>query len=300
MRKVKTYLRLIRVYQWTKSGFVFLPFVFSRHAVHVAMEPTSPFSLIVIGQLLSAFLGFSLMASAIYILNDWKDRELDRLDPKKKHRPLASGEVSPAAGFFLGAALAVLALVLGSLGGSKAGGIILAYGVMNVFYTYYGKQVLLLDVFLISVGFVLRVLAGSLAIEVEPSPWLLSTTFFIALFLGFYKRYFEISVAPAEVMVGGQYRRESLKSFIDIAAGLAVMTYSTYTIQGTHADAMLYLTIPFVVMGIFRYYSLLDRPDDVDGNPSDVLLADPFLAFVILAWGLACFGLIFYFEYWKI
>lgn len=263
------------------------------------MEPLSPFSFVVIGQLAAAFFGFSFMASAIYILNDWKDQELDRLDPKKKNRPFASGEVGPTEGLVLGGVLAFLGVALGSVGGSPAGGIILSYGLMNVFYTYYGKNVLLLDVFLIAVGFVLRVLAGSFAIQVEPSPWLLSCTFFVALFLGFYKRYFEISIAPAEVMLGGQYRRESLKSFIDIAAGLSVMTYSLYTIQGTHAESMMYLTIPFVVMGIFRYYTLLDSPRETGGNPSDVLLADPFLAVVILSWGIACFGLIFYFEYWR-
>ncbi|EHQ08572.1 UbiA prenyltransferase family protein [Leptonema illini] len=297
MQKVKAYVRLIRVYQWTKSGFIFLPFVFSTKAISLVTEPFADYSLVILSEIAFAFFGFSFMASAIYVLNDWKDRELDRLDPKKKKRPLASGTVSALEGALIGVALAVSGLFLASQAGTITAGIVLAYAAMNVFYTYYGKNVLLLDVFIISVGFVLRVLAGAYAIEVEASPWLLSCTFFISLFLGFYKRYFEISNAPAEPMLGGQYRRESLKSFIDISAGLAIMTYSLYTIQGTHAGSMLYLTIPFVVMGIFRYYTLLDTPAEIDGNPSDVLLADLFLAFVIFAWVAVCFGLIFYFEY---
>ncbi len=290
-------MRLIRVYQWTKSGFIFLPFVFSSKAISIVTDPWADYTPYILSQIALAFFGFSFMASAIYVLNDWKDRDLDRLDPKKKKRPLASGAVSPVEGAVIGVSLALLGFFLGTQAGIITAGIIFAYAVMNLFYTYFGKNVLLLDVFIISVGFVLRVLAGAYSIDVEASPWLLSCTFFISLFLGFYKRYFEISNAPAEPMLGGQYRRESLKSFIDISAGLAIMTYSLYTIQGTHAGSMLYLTIPFVVMGIFRYYTLLDSPADIDGNPSNVLLADLFLMFIIVAWVLVCFGLIFYFEY---
>ncbi|MBW7857517.1 MAG: UbiA prenyltransferase family protein [Leptonema sp. (in: Bacteria)] len=299
MQKIKIYLRLIRVYQWTKSGFLFLPFVFSHSAISVVTNFTSTETIQLLIALFSAFFGFSFMASSIYVLNDWKDRDLDRLDPKKKKRPIAAGQVSAAEGAVLAILLAVCSLVLGYSVNLQTGNIILSYGLVNLFYSYLGKRVLLLDVFLISIGFVLRVMAGAYSIEVEASPWLLSCTFFISLFLGFYKRYYEISTSPAEQMLGGHYREQSLKSFIDIAAGLAIMTYSVYTIQGTHSDAMLYVTIPFVVMGIFRYYTLLDSPSLVDGNPSDVLLADLFLAFVIFGWVAVSFGLIFYFEYMK-
>lgn len=299
MQKVRIYLRLIRVYQWTKSGFLFLPFVFSHNAISVFTNPFSDISIQLLIALFSAFFGFSFMASAIYVLNDWKDRELDRLDAKKKKRPIAAGQVSAAEGVVLVILLTICSLILSYSVNFETGNIIVSYGALNLFYIYFGKRVLLLDVFLISIGFVLRVIAGAYSIEVEASPWLLSCTFFISLFLGFYKRYYEISSSPAEQMFGGHYREQSLKSFIDIAAGLAIMTYSIYTIQGTHSDAMLFVTIPFVVMGIFRYYTLLDSPSLVDGNPSDVLLADLFLAFVIFGWVAVSFGLIFYFDYVK-
>ena len=299
MQKVKTYLRLIRVYQWTKSGFIFLPLIFSTKAISVVLAPFTDESLSVIGDMLSIFFGFSFMASSIYVLNDWKDRHLDRLDSKKKNRPLASGEVASSEGALIAVILATTGLFLSVQTGITTMCIVLGYGFMNIFYSYIGKHVLLLDVFIISIGFVLRVLAGAHAIDVEASPWLLSCTFFISLFLGFYKRYFEIENSPPEKMFGGQYRSSSLRSLIDISAGLAIMAFSVYTIQGTHADSMLFLTIPFVVMGVFRYYTLLDSSKEIDGNPSDVLIADPFLAVVILGWVALSFGLIFYFEYLK-
>ncbi|GIX41715.1 MAG: decaprenyl-phosphate phosphoribosyltransferase [Leptospiraceae bacterium] len=290
--KIKLYIKLIRVYQWTKSGFVFLPFVFSKEAIQLAFDPFSKDSLNIYIDLIRAFFAFSFIASSIYILNDWKDKEIDKLDPKKRNRPLASGQVSPIEAIFLFVILIFFSSLLSIKFNPSAFSLIIIYFIMNVFYSFGAKKILLLDVFLIAVGFVLRVLYGSYAMNIPASPWLISTTFFIALFLGFYKRFFEITFAPAEEMIGGQYRRESLKSFIDISAGLSIMTYSLYTITGTHSDANLYWTIPFVVMGIFRYYTLLDDPNNVEGNPSDVLLADPFLPVIIFLWLITCYGLI--------
>jgi 4-hydroxybenzoate polyprenyltransferase len=247
--------------------------------------------------LIQAFFAFSFVASSIYVLNDWKDKDLDRLDPKKRFRPIASGEVSPIEAILIFFTLFVLSFLFSIKFNFLALGLILFYFIMNIFYSLGAKKIILLDVFIIAVGFVLRVLFGSFAMGIFASPWLISTTFFIALFLGFYKRYFEITIAPAEEMIGGQYRRESLRSFIDISAALSIMTYSLYTITGTHADANLYWTIPFVVMGIFRYYILLENPSNKEGNPSDVLLADPFLPIVVVLWLISCYGLILYHHF---
>jgi len=247
--------------------------------------------------LIQAFFAFSFVASSIYVLNDWKDKDLDRLDPKKRFRPIASGEASPIEAILIFFTLFVLSFLFSIKFNFLALGLILFYFIMNIFYSLGAKKIILLDVFIIAVGFVLRVLFGSFAMGIFASPWLISTTFFIALFLGFYKRYFEITIAPAEEMIGGQYRRESLRSFIDISAALSIMTYSLYTITGTHADANLYWTIPFVVMGIFRYYTLLENPSNKEGNPSDVLLADPFLPIVVVLWLISCYGLILYHHF---
>jgi 4-hydroxybenzoate polyprenyltransferase len=297
IKKLFLYIKLIRIYQWTKSGFVFLPFVFSDQAIDLALNPFSEKSIQIYLNLIQAFFAFSFVASSIYVLNDWKDKDLDRLDPKKRFRPIASGEVSPIEAILIFFTLFVLSFLFSIKFNFLALGLILLYFIMNIFYSLGAKKIILLDVFIIAVGFVLRVLFGSFAMGIFASPWLISTTFFIALFLGFYKRYFEITIAPAEEMIGGQYRRESLRSFIDISAALSIMTYSLYTITGTHADANLYWTIPFVVMGIFRYYTLLENPSNKEGNPSDVLLADPFLPIVVVLWLISCYGLILYHHF---
>lgn len=297
IKKLFLYIKLIRIYQWTKSGFVFLPFVFSDQAIDLALNPFSEKSIQIYLNLIQAFFAFSFVASSIYVLNDWKDKDLDRLDPKKRFRPIASGEVSPIEAILIFFTLFVLSFLLSIKFNFLALGLIFFYFIMNIFYSLGAKKIILLDVFIIAVGFVLRVLFGSFAMGIFASPWLISTTFFIALFLGFYKRYFEITIAPAEEMIGGQYRRESLRSFIDISAALSIMTYSLYTITGTHADANLYWTIPFVVMGIFRYYTLLENPSNKEGNPSDVLLADPFLPIVVVLWLISCYGLILYHHF---
>jgi len=297
IKKLFLYIKLIRIYQWTKSGFVFLPFVFSDQAIDLALNPFSEKSIQIYLNLIQAFFAFSFVASSIYVLNDWKDKDLDRLDPKKRFRPIASGEVSPIEAIVIFFTLFILSFLLSIKFNFLALGLIFFYFIMNIFYSLGAKKIILLDVFIIAVGFVLRVLFGSFTMEILASPWLISTTFFIALFLGFYKRYFEITIAPAEEMIGGQYRRESLRSFIDISAALSIMTYSLYTITGTHADANLYWTIPFVVMGIFRYYTLLENPSNKEGNPSDVLLADPFLPIVVVLWLISCYGLILYHHF---
>jgi len=297
IKKLFLYIKLIRIYQWTKSGFVFLPFVFSDQAIDLALNPFSEKSIQIYVNLIQAFFAFSFVASSIYVLNDWKDKDLDRLDPKKRFRPIASGEVSPIEAIVIFFTLFILSFLLSIKFNFLALGLIFFYFIMNIFYSLGAKKIILLDVFIIAVGFVLRVLFGSFTMEILASPWLISTTFFIALFLGFYKRYFEITIAPAEEMIGGQYRRESLRSFIDISAALSIMTYSLYTITGTHADANLYWTIPFVVMGIFRYYTLLENPSSKEGNPSDVLLADPFLPIVVVLWLISCYGLILYHHF---
>lgn len=283
--RITLYAKLLRIYQWTKNGFVFLPFVFTEEALHIIQHPLTEESRSLLLKLLFAFFSFSFMASSVYILNDWKDRELDRLDSKKRLRPLASGKVSTGEAFFL------FLLVFGSsyflsgfIGNVYCFYTLSFYFVLNLFYSFGAKRFILVDVFFIATGFVIRVLFGSYAVDAYASPWLVSTTFFLALFLGFYKRYFEVLHSPAEVLIGGIYRRETLKSFIDISAAMTIITYSLYTILGTHAKANLYWTIPFVVMGIFRYYTLIENPENKEGNPSDVLLADPFLIVLIFMW----------------
>ncbi|MCB1171489.1 MAG: UbiA prenyltransferase family protein [Leptospiraceae bacterium] len=297
MQKIKAVLKLIRVYQWTKSGFVILPFVFSSHLYTVVREPLSEGTMGLMIRLAFAFFGFSFLASSIYVINDFKDRKLDRQDPRKQHRPLASGEIPSGLAFLVAAVLLTAALCLGFQLNEATGMTFLTYFLMNLIYSAGAKRIVLLDVFIISAGFVLRVLAGAFALNVDASPWLLSSAFFLSLFLGFFKRYYEVRMSPAEAMIGGSYHSESLKSFINITASISIINYSIYTLQGTHAEANLFWTIPLVVLGIFRYYTLLQNPESVkDGNPSDILLADGFLITTILIWVVLCAVLILHNE----
>lgn len=297
VKKIKLIIRLIRAYQWTKSGFIFLPLVFSPYLHAIIGAPFSDAAIFALSHLLKTFLAFSFMASSIYIINDWKDVELDRLDARKQKRPLASGAISLTLAMAVAALLFIMSTALAYLANTAVLAVVLSYFFMNLLYSYVLKHVVLVDVFIIAIGFVLRVLIGSFALEIEPSPWLMSCTFFLALFLGFFKRYYEVKVGPAEKMYGGRYHPDSLKNFINITSSLAIMSYSVYTLTGVHSEANLFWTIPLVVLGIFRYYTLLESPEEIqDGNPSDILLADRFLMITIGLWVILCAVLILHFE----
>lgn len=295
---MKSIFKLIRVYQWIKSGFIFLPFIFSPNLHNFFSDPSGSQAVQDLIRLGSAFFGFSFLASFGYVINDWRDRELDRADPRKNKRPLASGAVSPFVGFLTGIILFLMAYLFASTVSVSVVLIFGIYTVLNIFfYSNLGKRIILLDVFIIASGFVLRVLVGAYAIGIEASPWLISATFFIALFLGFSKRYYEVRNAPEEVLLGGIYNEQSLQNFISISAALSIMNYSMYCILGTHADANLIWTIPLVVLGIFRYYILSHGSEILsEGNPSDVLLSDKYLILIIFTWMLLCAFLIMYFQ----
>lgn len=294
---MRTFIKLIRAYQWTKSGFIFFPFIFSDKLFLVASHPFGNESLAIILKLFAAFIGFSFMASSIYIINDLKDVELDRADSKKQHRPIASGKVTVFTAITLAILLAFAGIGISLYLGREILTIFILYFLMNLFYTYLGKRIIIVDVMTIALGYVFRVLVGAFVIYVEASPWLLSTTFFIALFLGFYKRFYEIRTAEAEKLLGGIYIPETLRSFANIAAALSIMNYSIYTILGPHSRANLVWTVPLVVLGIFRYYVLMQAPEEVeDGNPSDLLLSDKFLILTIFSWVILCAYLILSFQ----
>ncbi|MDH5656512.1 MAG: UbiA prenyltransferase family protein, partial [Spirochaetia bacterium] len=244
-----------------------------------------------------AFMGFSFMASSIYVINDLKDAELDRSDSRKKHRPIASGKISTAGAVTISSVLFFFGMTLSFFLGAEIIGIFGFYFLMNIFYTYLGKKIIIVDVMTIALGYVLRVLVGAFVIDVEASPWLLSTTFFISLFLGFYKRYYEVKTSETEFLLGGIYIPETLRSFSNVTAALSIMNYSIYTILGPHSEANLIWTVPLVVLGIFRYYVLMQTPEEVkDGNPSDILLNDKFIILTILLWVSLCAFLILYFQ----
>ena len=283
---MKALLQALRPKQWTKNLLVFAGVVFSQHAG----DP------VLVMRAVAGFVAFSLLASSVYIVNDLKDVEVDRLHPKKRHRPIASGALSPAVAWtvvpFLLAGVAALSSWLGF-------GFLLvlaAYLVSNVAYSFGMKHQVIMDVFLIASGFVLRAVAGvellkPVAPETQLSAWLLVCTFFGALFLAVSKRRRELmnagSLAPDQRAVLGTYTPELLDRMLTIAAACTLMSYALYTIWpatvakfGTEA---LIVTVPVVAYGVFRYLHLV-RVSEMSEDPSLVLLADRPIQLTVLVY----------------
>lgn len=275
-------VRLLRVKQWTKNAVVFAAFVFAlgdRNQDLAAWE---------LWKVCLAALAFSLVSSAVYVFNDLRDAPQDRLHPIKKHRPIASGEVAPAPA--LGVAAVLLAAGLGGAWRLDPWllAVVGAYLVLQTFYTLGLKRIPLVDVVMISIGFVLRALAGAVVVHVPISPWLLLCAMLLALFLGLCKRRHE------KVNLAGTGTRESLDSYderlldllIAMMGAAALVCYSIYTLWPETVDKFgtpwLGATIPFVIFGLFRYMDLVYRQDQGD-RPEHILLTDgPLMADVAL------------------
>lgn len=239
---------------------------------------------------LLAFISFCFLSSAIYILNDIKDALTDRLHPIKKKRPIAAGLIKPNHALLFAMGLVIISIILGIFLNWKVLFCLSTYLLVNVFYTIKGKNLILIDVFCIAAGFALRVITGSYAISVLPSGWLVTSTFFLALFLGFGKRRGELAFSQ----VNGSEHRKILKYYdvnllgnIMISTGTAaVVMYTLYTLDVRTIEQFgtdkLYYTIPFVVYGIFRYMFLILKNDN--GDPTEVLLKDKGMIFSVLFW----------------
>jgi 4-hydroxybenzoate polyprenyltransferase len=285
----------LRPKQWTKNLLVFAGLVFTRTAgdLELVMRATV------------GFVAFSLLAGLVYLLNDLRDAEQDRQHPKKRNRPIASGRLPvAAAGVFAVVLVVVVAAISAWLGiwFSLAAG---AYLVLNLAYSLGLRNQVLLDVFVIAMGFVLRAIAGVELLRpvlpgIELSPWLLVCTFFGALFLGLAKRRRELANAGDDLgkrrSVLRQYTAPLLDGLLLVSAAASIMAYALYTIwPGTVAkfntEALLY-TVPFVTYGIFRYLYLV-RASESTEDPSAVLLADGPLKVCIALYAMTV-GLILY------
>lgn len=281
MNQFPAYVRLMRPKQWVKNLFVFTGLLFS-HAWGDAD---------IVIKVLAAAAGFSLVASAIYIINDIADREADRRHPVKRQRPLASGAVNVRTALILAALLAVGGALLGAFASTMVLWLLAAYAAINLGYSAGLKQVVILDVFIIAAGFMLRILAGTLGVGIPPSQWLLLTGLLITLFLGFAKRRAEWQAAGEEGAsqrkVLEHYGPELLDHMITVAAAGVVMSYSLYTMSAEtvarHGTENLVYTVPFVLYGIFRYIYLLHHKQRGE-DPAGELLLDPHMAITFLAW----------------
>lgn len=288
---VRDWLRLIRVKQYVKNGFIFLPAFFAGQLL-------APHTMV---RLMVAFVSFSLIASAVYIFNDWRDLEADKSHPEKRHRPLASGTIPLRSAVWAMGILAVAGMAgLFFLGKKEAviGGLYLA---INIGYSLGLKKLPLLDLFLVALGFVLRLFIGAYApLSFVPlSEWIVIMTFLLALFLGFGKRREEVIMAEA-----GQAVRDSVKGYnlvfvngaMLVMASVIMVAYLGYTlspeVQARLHSRQLYLTTIFVALGIFRYLQLT-FVDEKSGNPTQIFWEDRFLNIVIAGWVISFFVLLY-------
>ncbi|MEY3200815.1 MAG: hypothetical protein RIR70_365 [Pseudomonadota bacterium] len=283
-------LRLLRPHQWVKNTFVFVGLIFG----HAWSNPVTW------AHSLAAFVAFCALSSAVYVANDWLDREQDRAHPKKRLRPLASGEVSGFAAACLAGAALLIGLLLAAFVGEPLLLIALAYLALNLAYNLGGKHVVLLDVFMIATGFMLRILAGTLGVGVAPSHWLLLCGFSLTLFLGFAKRRAELAAladedAAAHRRVLLHYSPALLDKMIAVMMSAVLATYSLYTVSpetiALHGTDKLIYTVPCVLYGMFRYLYLLHQRGG-GGDPAVELLRDRHLQAAVLAWLAVTVGLL--------
>ena len=227
------------------------------------------------------FVLFSALSSVVYLINDLADRESDRRHPKKRRRPIASGELSPALALTAAAVLGVAGLSGAFLLGVRFGAVALLYFVLTLGYTFRFKHVVILDVLVLAAGFVFRAVAGAFVISVGISPWLVLCTLMLALFLGLSKRRAELITVQLPECRGTrrileEYSPELLDQMIVIVASMSLMSYSLYTVNSPMAQTHHYLmlTIPFVIYGIFRYLYLMHR-HSLGESPDAVLIRRP-------------------------
>ena len=274
-------LRSMRPKQWIKNGALFAPLIFSQNLFNRALFLKT----------LEAFGLFCLLSGSVYIINDLKDLKEDRLHPVKKGRPLASGKVSPT----LAAIIAIIALAVSFIGGREISApffnTLVAYLLLQTAYTFYLKQQVILDIFSIAAGFVLRVVAGGLAIGVQLSPWLFICTTLLSLFLAMAKRRHELVLLREDATEHRQILKEYSPYLLDQMMGVVtattVMSYALYTISEEtiakfHTSNLIF-TLPFVLYGIFRYLYLVHQKVE-GGRPEEILLTDRPLLLTVLGW----------------
>lgn len=283
MNQLRDLFKLMRPHQWLKNGFVFAGIFFSEKLddPHILM------------QVIVTAIAFSLVSSSIYIFNDVIDREHDKHHPKKQHRPLPAGKVTVPVATILAIALGGIGLLLSAWISWKVLLIILLYVFLNTAYTLKLKNIVLIDVFCISAGFMLRILAGTIGIDIPPSKWLLLCGMMITLFLGFAKRRAEIIALQGNKeshrKVLTNYGPILLDEIMTICATGVIISYSLYTMSPDtiriHQTENLIYTVPFVIYALFRYIFLLHHTQG-GGDPSRDLIKDPHIMISVMGWAI--------------
>ncbi|HAT4308470.1 TPA: decaprenyl-phosphate phosphoribosyltransferase [Clostridium perfringens] len=269
-------LKLMRPKQWIKNFFVFGALIFSYSFLNLNKTIAA----------LIAFILFCLISSTVYIMNDILDVEKDRVHPKKRFRPIASGAISIKQANIALVVLLAISMISSFMINKGLFFILVLYFINNIFYSFKIKNIVILDVISIAVGFILRVIAGGVAIDVSLSGWILLCTFFISLFLGFEKRRNEIikleGKANEHRKILDDYSDELLKQFSDITLTCTVISYAMYTFVA-YENAYMMITNIFVVYGLFRYKYLSMKKGE-GGSPTETVLTDKSIIIDVILW----------------
>lgn len=274
----------LRPGQWTKNLLVFAGVLFGQRL----FEPAA------VGRSLAAFVIFCALSGAVYLVNDVADREQDRLHPLKATRPIASGALPVTTALIVATVLCGVALAASFVISPTFAGVAAAYLVLQGLYSGPLKQIVILDVLTLATGFVLRAVAGAVAVNVEISHWLLVCTLLLALFIALAKRRHEIVLLAGDASshrpILGEYSAYLLDQMIAVVTASTLIAYIFYTVspetQAKFGTPWLGVTIPFPLYGIFRYLYLVHKREG-GGSPADLLLTDRPLLVCVALWAIA-------------
>jgi len=284
------FLFLLRVHHWPKNAFLFIPAFFAG--------VMTDFNVIFI--LAEGFVCFSLVASAVYIINDYRDRKSDRLHPTKKNRPIASGKISEPVALGILALLLIVAIPAGFYLSVWFGYSLVTYLLLNVFYSLGLKNIAIVDTLIVSSGFLIRTVAGGWLANVEISQWLVIMVFLLSFFLTMGKRrddlvLFEEENVPLRAS-SRKYTLDFINTILSLLSGVIIVSYIMYTVSDEVVTRLhthyLYLTSIFVFAGLMRFLQIA-MVEKKSGSPTKIFLTDRFIQVTIAAWGL-CFFVIIY------
>ncbi len=284
------YFKLLRPHQWTKNLFIFIPAFFAGNIFEEAV-----FIKTAIG-----FLAFSFVASSIYIVNDFRDIEQDKIHPTKKFRPLASGKISSQSALLVSVLLATIGIILSFYLNFHFGLLLIGYLILNIGYSFGLKNYSIIDILIISSGFLIRTVSGGIISEVKISMWLIIMIFLLALFLALSKRrddilmYNNSGVKMRKVIL--EYNMAFINSSITMISGVIIVAYIMYTtseevINRWHSE-YIYITSLFVVAGILKYLQIT-FVEQASGSPSKILLKNKFIIATLLLWVISFYFLIY-------
>ncbi|MCK9313316.1 MAG: decaprenyl-phosphate phosphoribosyltransferase [Methanocorpusculum sp.] len=269
MNIILLFIKELRPKQWTKNLLVFAALIFTIPDITVNMVYAA----------VAGFILFSFVSGAVYILNDLVDLDLDRQHPTKKNRPLASGDLPSAVAVTGGSILLLLSLVTSYYLNTWFGLILTIYFILNVAYSFYLKNVVIIDVMVIATGFVLRATGGAYVIDVPMTPWFIICTMLLALFLAISKRRHELTLVEQTGGVEGDYRvvlnsysTRLLDEMNSIVTTATIISYALFTFTSGRTLNLMW-TIPLVIYGIFRYLYLI-HIENKGGQPDEILLKD--------------------------